>query len=66
MVSGIDWLRWSLPSRSGEDGAHLLEAKGDLAAFFFAGVGDYGEVGGVDFEPGIWFGGGRSRYRAHE
>jgi len=36
----------------GEDGAHLLEAEGDLAAFLLAGVGDYGEMGRVNFEPG--------------
>ena len=33
-----------LTQQSGEDGAHLLEAQGDLAAFLFAGVGDDGEV----------------------
>ena len=51
MVSGTDWLRRSLPSSQGEDGAHLLKAEGDFAAFLFAGVGDDGEVGGVDLEP---------------
>jgi hypothetical protein len=34
-----------------EDGAHLLEAQCDLAAFFFAGIGNDGEMCGVDFEP---------------
>ena len=38
--------------RHGEDRTHLLEAQGDFTAFLFAGVGDHGEVGGVDFEPG--------------
>ena len=44
----------------GEDGAHLLEAEGDFAAFLFASVGDDGEVGGVDLEP-RGFGGKRAR-----
>ena len=36
----------------GEDGAHLLEAEGDLAAFLLAGIGDHGEMGRVNFQPG--------------
>ena len=52
MVSGSGWFRRSLPMQRGEDGAHLLEAEGDFASLFFAGVGDHGEVDGVDFEPG--------------
>ena len=40
--------------QSAEDGAHLLEAESDLAAFLFTGVGENGEVGGMDFKPGRW------------
>ena len=36
---------------AGEDRPHLLEAQGDLAAFFFAGVGDDRVMGGVNLEP---------------
>ena len=36
---------------SGEDGAHLLETKGDLAASLFAGVGDDGVVNGMQLQP---------------
>ena len=47
----------ALPAQQGaENGAHLLEAKGDLASFLVAGIGDDGEVGGVDFEPWGRFG----------
>lgn len=41
----------------GEDSAHLLEAEGDLTAFLLAGVGDYGEMRRVNFEPGRLRGG---------
>src|ERR1700732_3278332 len=36
----------------GEDGAHLLEAEGDLAAFLLACVGDHGGMRRENFEPG--------------
>ncbi len=41
-----------------EHGAHLLEAECDFSSSLVAGVGDDGEVRGVDFEPGGRFGRG--------
>ena len=43
--------------QGGEDGAHLLEAEGDLTALFFPGIGDDSEMCGADFEPGVGVGG---------
>src|ERR1700730_16771956 len=45
-----------LTQQGGEDGAHLLEAEGDLAASFLASIGDHSEMGGVDFEPRVGVG----------
>src|SRR3954451_6116285 len=36
----------------GENGTHLFKAKGNFAAFLLAGVGDNGEMSGVNLEPG--------------
>lgn len=49
-----------LAQENGEDGAHLLEAEGDLTAFLLAGIGDHGEMRRVNFKPGR-LGGGTER-----
>ena len=46
-----------LSQQGGEDGAHLLEAEGDLTAFFLTGIGDHSEMCGADFEPRVGVGG---------
>ena len=51
MVSGTRFVEAVFHQQGGEDGAHLLEAQRNFFAFFFASIGDDGEVRGVNFKP---------------